>query len=90
LTAVKPGAPSVDLDSRPDEGAAMSTTTPWSILRSALAWPVASQQQARRNALVASTALAQRRHERLEVERFLEEHARRTSAPVPVGRVAQA
>jgi hypothetical protein len=51
--------------------------TPRSALRSLLAWPVESQQAARRNALVASTALAQLRHERAEVERFLEEHARR-------------
>ena len=35
-------------------------------------WPVSSQQAARRNALVASTALAERRRERLEVEAFLE------------------
>ena len=36
-----------------------------------LRWPVESQQRARRNALVASTALARRRAERLEVEEFL-------------------
>ncbi len=35
------------------------------------AWAVASQQQARRNAMVASTALAQRRAELLEVEEYL-------------------
>ena len=40
-------------------------------------WPVESQQQARRNALVATTALTQARHERDEVEEFLEAHARR-------------
>jgi hypothetical protein len=51
--------------------------TPWSILRSAVTWPLASQHRARRNALVASTALAQRRHERLDVERFLEAHEAR-------------
>jgi hypothetical protein len=34
-------------------------------------WPVESQQRARRNALVASTALAQRRAELDEVEEFL-------------------
>jgi hypothetical protein len=46
-----------------------------------VAWPVDSQHTARRNALVASTALAQLRHERLEVERFLDQHAlRRTPA----------
>lgn len=36
-----------------------------------LRWPVESQQRARRNALVASTALARRRAERLEVEELL-------------------
>ena len=36
-----------------------------------LRWPVESQQRARRNALVASTTLAGRRAERLEVEEFL-------------------
>ncbi|GCD92308.1 hypothetical protein [Nocardioides sp. LS1] len=34
-------------------------------------WPVESQQVARRNAMIASTALAQRRAERDEVEDFL-------------------
>ena len=34
-------------------------------------WSVASQQQARRNAMIASTALAQRRAEIDEVEDFL-------------------
>ena len=33
-------------------------------------WPVESQLQARRNAMVASTALAQRRAEREDVEEF--------------------
>jgi hypothetical protein len=66
------------------------STNPWVILRSALAWPVGSQQQARRNALVAATALAQRRYERLEVERFLEDHARRTTARVVGERAAHA
>lgn len=34
-------------------------------------WPVASQQRSRRNAMIASTALAQRRAELDEVEDFL-------------------
>ncbi|MBC9735010.1 hypothetical protein [Nocardioides marmotae] len=34
-------------------------------------WPEASQLQARRNAMVASTALARRRAEQVEVEEFL-------------------
>ena len=45
-------------------------------LRRLLAWPVESQQGSRRNALVASTALAQLRSERREVEEFLEALAR--------------
>lgn len=35
-------------------------------------WPVASQQQARRNAMVATTACAQRRVERQDVADYLE------------------
>jgi hypothetical protein len=38
-------------------------------------WPVRSQQAARRNALVACTALAERRRELEEVEDFLARHA---------------
>ncbi len=34
-------------------------------------WPVASQQQARRNAMLAATACAARRAEREDVEDFL-------------------
>ena len=34
-------------------------------------WPVESQQRSRRNAMIASTALAQRRAELDEVEEFL-------------------
>lgn len=40
-------------------------------------WPVTSQQRARRNALVASTALTARRSELREVEDFLARHAAR-------------
>ena len=39
-------------------------------------WPVESQLQARRNAMIASTALAQRRAELDEVEEFLAALAR--------------
>ena len=35
------------------------------------AWAVASQQRARRNAMIATTALAHRRAELLEVEEYL-------------------
>lgn len=43
-------------------------------------WPVQSQLVARRNAMIASTALARRRAERDEVEEFL---AVRRQAPLP-------
>lgn len=56
-------------------------TTPRSIARVVLGWHVGSQQRARRNALLASTALAQRSHERREVEEFLDAHARRRARP---------
>jgi len=45
--------------------------TPWRWLTSAATWHVDSQQGARRNALVASTALVRRRRELVEVEDFL-------------------
>ena len=44
------------------------------LLRAAGSWHVGSVQVARRNALVASTALAQSRAERTEVEEFLLAH----------------
>ena len=37
-------------------------------------WPVASQQVARRNALIASTVLADRRREQYDVDEFLASH----------------
>jgi len=42
-------------------------------------WAVESQQRSRRNAMVASTTLTQRRSERIEVEEFL---ASRRGRPV--------
>jgi hypothetical protein len=60
-------------------------TSPRSFVRWVLAWPVESQQQARRNALVAGTALAQVRKERDEVEEFLDALARRQE-PVAAAR----
>ncbi len=48
------------------------------LVHGVLRWPVESQQRARRNALVASTALARRRAERLEVEEFLALRGRAT------------
>lgn len=50
-------------------------------------WPVSAQQQARRNAMVAATACAQRRIEREEVDDFLDA---RTSAAEPDAAVAAA
>lgn len=49
-------------------------------------WPVASQQQARRNAMVALTACAHRRAEREEVASFLAAIAAQrdgSTAPAP-------
>jgi hypothetical protein len=50
---------------------------PRHLVRSVLAWPVETQQGSRRNALVASTALTERRREHEEVEDFLETWASR-------------
>lgn len=49
--------------------------TPWRLVGAAASWHVSSHQRARRNALVASTALMQRRRERLDVEEFLDAYA---------------
>ena len=49
---------------------------PRRLVSAAAGWPVASQQRARRNALVASTALSERRREVLDVEEFLARHNR--------------
>ncbi|NHC22324.1 hypothetical protein G6553_03930 [Nocardioides sp. IC4_145] len=61
------------------------------LVRRVREWPEESQLQARRNAMVASTALARRRAERIEVEEFLAARAM-TAAPAapatPAGRVA--
>jgi hypothetical protein len=43
-------------------------------------WPVASQQQARRNAMVALTACARRRAEREDVASYLAERAAHTAS----------
>ena len=48
----------------------------WLPVRDLAAWPVSSQVGSRRNALVASTHLAQRRREHEETERFLANHGR--------------
>ena len=56
--------------------------TAWRMVSTAAAWPMASQQHARRNARVASTALMERRQERLDVEEFLADRAARRGEPV--------
>ena len=55
-------------------------TTATQLISTVSQWHVRSQQVARRNALVACTALAQRRQELLEVEEFLASHAARAAA----------
>jgi hypothetical protein len=55
------------------------------------AWAVASQQQARRNAMIASTAAAQRRAELNDVEDFLAAlTARSNEVQSPVEQAASA
>jgi len=49
-------------------------------IRDAASWHVSSVHVARRNALAASTALAQRRRELRETEHFLLEHRARWDA----------
>ncbi len=61
-----------------------SFTTPLSgALTRLRAWPASAQQRARRNAMVAATACAQRRIEREEVADFLATHARATGTASP-------
>jgi hypothetical protein len=59
-----------------------SPWTAWRIVSTAAAWPMASQQHARHNALVASAALTQQRQERLDVEEFLADRASRRDETV--------
>jgi hypothetical protein len=55
----------------------------WTVART-VDWSVESQQQARRNAMVASTSLAQRRAERDDVEHFLAAVSTPATAPANV------
>ena len=50
---------------------------PLTPLRIVLAWPVTSQQRSRRNAMVASTAMAEQRRQRIDTEQFLNAYERR-------------
>jgi hypothetical protein len=52
-------------------------TAPLRMARAVTRWPVDSQLHARRNALVASTAIAARTHERRKVDQYLDDLARR-------------
>jgi hypothetical protein len=54
--------------------------TPWDLARTLRTWPVASQQQACRNALVATTALNQQRYERRELDTVVRRAAARREA----------
>jgi len=54
--------------------------TPAQLIRSFGHWHVHTQEVARRNALVASTALAERRRERVEVDEFLSSLEARSAA----------
>jgi hypothetical protein len=54
--------------------------TPMHVIALVSQWPVRSQQVARRNALVACTALADRRREVEDVEEFLARHAEMRAA----------
>ncbi len=53
---------------------------PFGLVRAVAQWPVDSQLDARRNALVASTRLTALAHERQQVEDFLDLHTRRWQA----------
>ena len=55
----------------------------WTVART-VDWSVESQQQARRNAMVASTSLAQRRAERDDVEHLLSAASAPTTAAMNV------
>jgi len=63
--------------------------TPWRLLRAVVDWPLASQHTARRNALVASTALTQRRRELRDVEQFLVACAERPDPAHPGAETAR-
>jgi hypothetical protein len=90
--------PSFEVRQQPDEQPGVFVSiqplqrlqrTPWRLVSSAATWHVTSQQHARRNALVASTALTRRRLELIDVEEFLAEHAVRAAARESAGIPAQ-
>lgn len=55
---------------------------PSGLVTSIRTWPFSVQQHARRNAMIASTALAQRRAEFEDVEEFFATRVRNTEAAV--------
>jgi len=57
--------------------------TPAHLVTTAVRWPVESQQRARRNAMIASNALARRRVELDEVEEFLAAAVERLGREAP-------
>jgi hypothetical protein len=61
--------------------------SPW-VGRRVDQWSAGAQQRSRRNAMIASTRLAQQRAERLEVQDFLEELHHRNATRTEVVRVA--
>jgi len=61
---------------------------PWRLFSAAAQWHLTSQQRSRRNALVASTALTERRRELVDVEEFLAAHADRVPRQRIAGRTA--
>ncbi len=62
---------------------ASSTLVPLLLVRRVREWPVASQHQARRNAMLAATACASRRAERQDVADYLAALTRE-AAPAPL------
>lgn len=62
--------------------------TPKHVLTLVSQWPVRSQQVARRNAMVACTALADRRRELEDVEEFLAKNAETRAAGLATLEVA--
>ena len=62
--------------------------SPWRLVSAAAQWHLTSQQQSRRNALLASSALTERRRELLDVEEFLAAHADRVPRQRIAGRTA--
>jgi hypothetical protein len=90
LTPMSAALPSLKVDRDGAQGrSVVHMTKAKRVLRAVAQWPVESQLHARRNALVASTALTQRRRETLEVAAYLEScrarHGARTGRTTATG-----